>query len=77
MVAHAILSVCSVPVLVQVQVWLCIPGDPQSVQLRNATTTVLMKLSVTIETHLACWHELHSAFYCSILVNFVQCHKTD
>ena len=29
----------SVPVLVHVQVWVHIQGDPQSVQLRNATTT--------------------------------------
>ena len=33
------LTLRSVPVLVHVQVWVHIPGDPQSVQLRNATTT--------------------------------------
>ena len=33
------LTLCSVLVLVHVQVWVHIPGDPQSVQLRNATTT--------------------------------------
>ena len=29
----------SVPVLVHIRVWVHIPGDPQIVQLRNATTT--------------------------------------
>ena len=35
------LTLCSVPVLVHVhvQVWVHTPGDPQIVQLRNATTT--------------------------------------
>ena len=33
------LTLCTVPVLVHVRVWVHIPGDPQSVQLRNATTT--------------------------------------
>ena len=33
------LTLCSVPALVLVQVWMHIPGDPHSVQLRNATTT--------------------------------------
>ena len=37
--AHNPLTLCSVPVLVHVQVWVHIPGDPQRVQLRNATTT--------------------------------------
>ena len=32
------LTLCSVPTLVHVQVWVHKPGDPQSVQLRNATT---------------------------------------
>ena len=32
------LTLCSVPALVHVQVCVHIPGDPQSVQLRNATT---------------------------------------
>ena len=36
---HNPLTLCSVPVLVHVQVWLHMPGDPQSVQLSNATTT--------------------------------------
>ena len=41
-VAHAILSpYVSVPVLVHVRVWVHIPCDPQSVQLRNATTTTI------------------------------------
>ena len=38
------LTLCSVPVLVHVQVWVHIPGDPQSVQLRNATTTTFTYL---------------------------------
>ena len=33
------LTLCNVPVLVHVQVWVHVPGDPQSVELRNATTT--------------------------------------
>ena len=35
------LTLCSVPALVHIRVWEHIPGDPQSVQLRNpsATTT--------------------------------------
>ena len=33
------LTLCSVPVVVHVQVWVHIPGDPQRAQLRNATTT--------------------------------------
>ena len=33
------LELRSVPVLVRVRVWVHIPGDPHSVQLRNATTT--------------------------------------
>ena len=31
------LTLCSVPALVHVLVWVHIPGDPQSVQLRDAT----------------------------------------
>ena len=34
------LTLCSVPVLVPVQVWVHILGDPQNVQLRNATTNL-------------------------------------
>ena len=37
--ARNLLTLCSVAVLVLVQVWVYIPADPQSVQLRNATTT--------------------------------------
>ena len=37
------LTLCSVHVLVQVQVWVHIPGDPQSVQLRNDTATTTTK----------------------------------
>ena len=33
------LTLCSVHAIVHVQVWVHIPGDPQSVHLRNATTT--------------------------------------
>ena len=40
---HAILSpYANIPALVHVQVWVHIPGDPQSVQLRNATTTTMV-----------------------------------
>ena len=33
------LTLCGVPALVHVRVWVHIPGDPQGVQPRNATTT--------------------------------------
>ena len=33
-------------VLVLVQVWVHIPGDPQSVQLRNATTIIIILLII-------------------------------
>ena len=39
-------DLCSVPVLVLVHVWVHIPGDPQSVQLMNATTTIRIFASV-------------------------------
>ena len=42
------LTLCgNVPALVHVHVWVHIPGDPQSVQLRNATTTT----TTTTSTH--------------------------
>ena len=39
------LTLCSVPVLVHVHVWVHILGDPQSVQLRKATTTTKSRSS--------------------------------
>ena len=43
------LTLCNVPVLVHVQVWVHILGDPQSVQLRNATTTIHSFISTYLE----------------------------
>ena len=36
-----------IPVLVHERVWVHIPGDPQSVQLRNTTTTSLLPREVS------------------------------
>ena len=48
-VAHAILSpLCSVPVVVHVRVWVHMPGDPQSVPLKNATTTRELLVDYTV-----------------------------
>ena len=70
---HQSLTLCSVPVLVHVGVWMFIPGDPQSVQLRNATTTktgicsmrmIQMRVNVSgkCPSH---WYLLHT--YCCAL----------
>ena len=46
------LTLCIVPAVVYVRVWLHIPGDPQSVQLRNATTTTTLRNAECILSHL-------------------------
>ena len=58
-----LLALCSVPVLVHVQVWVHIPGDPQSAKLRNAATKTTLLFPFTVQKYVYPFADYRTEFW--------------